>query len=107
MVKNVVDVVIGGFTYWLFGYGLSYGESSWSNPFFGWGNFAFHPTDQEGAAYTTFFFQLSFATTATTVVSGAIAERYQSHHDFVYVCIFGYGIGISIYGYDLYYSIAH
>ena len=27
MMKNVVDVVLGGLTYWAFGYGLSYGKS--------------------------------------------------------------------------------
>ena len=26
MMKNVVDVVLGGVTYWAFGYGLSYGS---------------------------------------------------------------------------------
>jgi len=26
MMKNVVDVVLGGLTYWAFGYGLSYGK---------------------------------------------------------------------------------
>lgn len=76
MVKNVVDVVLGGFTYWLFGYALSFGRSEWTNPFCGWGDFAINPgEDRMGQVYTTFFFQLSFATTATTIVSGAIAER--------------------------------
>ncbi|XP_076041970.1 putative ammonium transporter 3 [Oratosquilla oratoria] len=76
MVKNVVDVVLGGFTYWLFGYALSFGESEWTNPFCGWGNFALNVgEDKMGLTYTTFFFQLSFATTATTIVSGAVAER--------------------------------
>lgn len=76
MVKNVVDVVLGGFTYWLFGYSLSFGESEWTNAFCGWGSFAINPGEDEmGRVYTTFFFQLSFATTATTIVSGAIAER--------------------------------
>ncbi|XP_071537950.1 putative ammonium transporter 2 isoform X2 [Panulirus ornatus] len=77
MVKNVVDVVLGGFTYWLFGYALSFGKSEWTNPFCGWGDFAINPSESEmGKTYTTFFFQLSFATTATTIVSGAIAERF-------------------------------
>ncbi|XP_068244370.1 putative ammonium transporter 3 isoform X2 [Palaemon carinicauda] len=77
MVKNVVDVVLGGFTYWLFGYSLSFGESEWTNPFCGWGNFAINPSEEDmGEIYTTFFFQLSFATTATTIVSGAVAERF-------------------------------
>ena len=76
MVKNVVDVVLGGITYWMFGYGLSFGDGDWSNPFFGWGKFFLNADeDNMGDVYTTFFFQLSFATTATTVVSGAVAER--------------------------------
>ncbi len=37
MMKNVVDVVLGGITYWAFGYGLSYGESG-SNSVFSWGS---------------------------------------------------------------------
>ena len=38
MMKNVVDVVLGGLTYWAFGYGLSYGDSSWSNSFVAFGS---------------------------------------------------------------------
>ena len=76
MVKNVVDVVLGGLTYWMFGFGLSFGTDAWSNPFCGWGSFFLNPSeDQMGPAFTSFFFQLSFATTATTIVSGAVAER--------------------------------
>ncbi|KAA0185672.1 hypothetical protein HAZT_HAZT002183 [Hyalella azteca] len=77
MVKNVVDVVLGGITYWMFGYGLSFGTARGSNPLFGWGSFFLNADeDTMGDVYTTFFFQLSFATTATTVVSGAVAERF-------------------------------
>ncbi|XP_068244065.1 putative ammonium transporter 3 isoform X2 [Palaemon carinicauda] len=77
MVKNVVDVVLGGITYWLFGYALSFGESEWTTPFCGWGSFALNPGEEAmGEVYTKFFFQLSFATTATTIVSGAVAERF-------------------------------
>jgi ammonia channel protein AmtB len=38
MMKNVVDVVLGGFTYWAFGFGLSFGEDKGTNPFFGLGH---------------------------------------------------------------------
>ena len=38
MMKNLVDVVLGGVTYWAFGYGMSYGESSMSTWFMGWGD---------------------------------------------------------------------
>ena len=76
MMKNVVDVVLGGVTYWAFGYGLSYGED-YSNYFFSLGNwFVDASGDDMGPTFVTFLFQLSFATTATTIVSGAMAERY-------------------------------
>ena len=31
MVKNAVDVVFGGITYWMFGYGLSFGALTAAN----------------------------------------------------------------------------
>lgn len=79
MVKNAVDVIFGGLTYWMFGFGLSFGTSkykSW-NSFCGVGNFFVDTTDpvDMGVTYSTYIFQLSFATTATTIVSGAMAER--------------------------------
>ena len=76
MMKNVVDVVLGGVTYWAFGYGVRYGADSGSNAFVGvvsW--FVNSEGPGMGPTYTTFLFQLSFATTATTIVSGGIAER--------------------------------
>ena len=77
MVKNSVDVIFGGITYWLYGYGLCFGMDQGSNPFIGWGRFAVDTvdTDTMGFLYSNFIFQLSFATTATTIVSGAMAER--------------------------------
>ena len=79
MMKNVVDVVFGGLTYWAFGYGLSYGTDAGSSPFMGVGSWFVNSEGLGmGPTYTTFLFQLSFATTATTIVSGAIAERYST-----------------------------
>jgi len=34
--------------------------------------------DEMGSTFVTFLFQLSFATTATTIVSGAMAERFDN-----------------------------
>ena len=76
MVKNAVDVIFGGFSYWVFGFAFSFGITERGNPFCGLGYFF---TDAEeskiGHVYSQYFFQLSFATTATTIVSGAMAER--------------------------------
>lgn len=85
MVKNVVDVVFGGLSYWSCGFGFSYGDyEPWRNPYIGFGKFFYDPTrdygtresiNQEGWSYASFLFQLSLATTASTIVSGAVAER--------------------------------
>jgi ammonia channel protein AmtB len=73
MVKNAADVIFGGFTYWIFGYAFSFGEDEpMTNFFCGWGNFFVHVENETdiGWVYSKFFFQASFATTATTIVSG-------------------------------------
>ncbi|WAR00244.1 AMT3-like protein [Mya arenaria] len=76
MFKNAVDVVFGGLTYWAFGFGLSFGNKAGSNPFCGIGYFFVDTAAEEmGILFSTYVFQLSFATTATTIVSGAMAER--------------------------------
>ena len=75
MIKNVVDVSIGGLAYWSFGYGLSFGDEG--NAFVGFGEFFVTSKDTRtmGTFYAKYMFQFSFATAATTIVSGAVAER--------------------------------
>lgn len=77
MVKNALDVIFGGLSYWMFGFAFSRGESEgFTNPFSGVANFFADAKDEAmGSVYALYFFQASFATTATTIVSGAIAER--------------------------------
>lgn len=78
MMKNVIDIVLGGLTYWMFGYGMSFGRGPLSNPFIALGDFFIDPSVDDplmGPMFAAFLFQLSFATTATTIVSGAMAER--------------------------------
>uniref|UniRef100_A0A1I7TDR6 Ammonium_transp domain-containing protein n=2 Tax=Caenorhabditis tropicalis TaxID=1561998 RepID=A0A1I7TDR6_9PELO len=44
MVKNVFDVIFGGLAYWMFGYGLTFGDSKHQlGKFFGFGDFFFDP----------------------------------------------------------------
>ena len=61
MVKNAVDVVFGGITYWMFGYGFSYGEDPGSNPFIGWGHFFVDTQDPKemGSLFANFVFQVN------------------------------------------------
>ncbi|MDX2103421.1 MAG: ammonium transporter [Alphaproteobacteria bacterium] len=70
-VKNMIDFCVAGACFWLFGYGLAFG-SSWGG-WIGTNEFAFqHDTLREGVF---FLFMLMFCGTATTIVSGAVAER--------------------------------
>lgn len=62
----------------MFGYSLSFGMSQFNTPFIAFGDFCIDPDVDDkikGAKFAAFIFQLSFATTATTIVSGAMAER--------------------------------
>ncbi|KAG8197406.1 hypothetical protein JTE90_014893 [Oedothorax gibbosus] len=87
LMKNIVDMVFGGMSYWMFGYGMSYGTDYGSNPLFGVGHY-FVDTDEVdmGYLYATYIFQLSFASTATTIVSGAVAERFH----FIAYCVYSF-----------------
>lgn len=73
--KNLMDFAIGTLGFWLIGYGIMFGLG---NGFFG--KFEFFSTTDHGSALgipnmAFFFFQLVFAATAATIVSGAMAER--------------------------------
>ncbi|PFX19288.1 putative ammonium transporter 3 [Stylophora pistillata] len=75
MVKNAVDVIYGGLSYWLYGFAFSFGIAEGTNAFCGIGYFAMDVEAEQGDVFALYFFQMSFATTATTIVSGAMAER--------------------------------
>jgi Amt family ammonium transporter len=71
VMKNVMDFAIGSLVYWLFGFGLAYGGAETANAVFGWGDFALN----DSSLSSTWLFQVVFAATAATIVSGAMAER--------------------------------
>lgn len=73
--KNLMDFSIGTLGFWIIGYGIMFGAGS---GFFG--SFELFSTSDHGSALgipneAFFFFQLVFAATAATIVSGAMAER--------------------------------
>ncbi|VDM61562.1 unnamed protein product [Angiostrongylus costaricensis] len=81
MIKNVVDVIFGGLAYWMLGYGFTFGQKL-ANPFIGVGDYFFDPEredelsiEERGTSYALFLFQMSFATTTSTIVSAGMAER--------------------------------
>lgn len=76
--RTIVDLVMGGFSFWIFGFGLAYGKDNGTNPFIAFGDFFFDASqndDEMGGKFVAFIFQLSFATTASTIAGGAMAER--------------------------------
>lgn len=75
MMKNLMDVSMGGLSYWAIGFGLMFGVS---NGIVGWSDFFLNFNNATAAGqwgYTFWMFQVVFAATAATIVSGAMAER--------------------------------
>jgi Amt family ammonium transporter len=78
MMKNLLDFSMGAIVFWLIGFGLMFGSSG---GYFGGSWFAFNweagatQGAGDGWPFTFFIFQLVFAATAATIVSGAMAER--------------------------------
>jgi Amt family ammonium transporter len=70
--KNMMDFIVSVIAFWALGFGLMFGASSmgWfgSSGFFLLGELT--PMD-----YAMFVFQATFAATAATIISGAVAER--------------------------------
>ncbi len=71
--KNMADVCVVSTCFWLVGFGLMFGTSF--GGLFGTGGFSPRLDNATGHSAAILLFQMAFAATATTIVSGAVAER--------------------------------
>jgi Amt family ammonium transporter len=92
MMKNLLDFCFGALLFWATGYAIMY--SSGDSNFFGFDSaLAFlgsanSPTDISGYGISAaWLFQVVFAATAATIVSGAMAERTKLISYLLYSCI--------------------
>ncbi len=78
LMKNLLDFSIGSLVFFFIGWGIMYGQDVVGG-LFGFSDFAVtsaDPTKAGGAyQYASWLFQVVFAATAATIVSGAMAER--------------------------------
>ncbi|WP_293573020.1 EAL domain-containing protein [Phaeobacter sp.] len=73
-IKNICDLCFVSSAFWFVGFGLMYGPSF--GGLWGTGPFAPHLANSDDPMTGAFFlFQMAFAATAATIVSGAVAER--------------------------------
>lgn len=77
--KNLLDFGAGVLVFWLVGFGIMYGSGVLGG-FMGWSGFGIGATPPEAVAgnlnpQVDFLFQVAFAATAATIVSGAVAGR--------------------------------
>lgn len=93
MMKNLMDACLGAIAFWAVGFGLMFGAS---NGVVGFSNFFtdFDNTTPAGQwGFTFWMFQVVFAATAATIVSGAMAERTK----FIGYLIYSFFISLFIY----------
>ena len=86
--KNVLDTCIAGLMFYALGYAFAFGNAG--NSFISWGNEgggAFFLHDEH--EFERWFHQWAFAAASATIVSGALAERCQSHGYIIFSCVNG------------------
>lgn len=84
MMKNLMDFSIGTLAFWAIGFGIMFGADAAG--LFGTSKFflAGAVVDEAFSDFTFWVFQVMFAATAATIVSGAVAERTQFKAYLVY-----------------------
>jgi ammonium transporter, Amt family len=95
MMKNLMDFCIGALAFWAIGYALMYGGNG--NAFLGWDSnlllLGSATAGQDNSLSASWLFQVVFAATAATIVSGAMAERTK----FIGYCVYSLLISAVLY----------
>ena len=79
--KNLMDFFMCGLAFWAFGFAIMFGGSELASgldsgtPFFGTSGWFLMGAADDVGTMELWFFQMVFAATAATIVSGALAER--------------------------------
>jgi len=81
LMKNLMDFCFGSIAFWMIGWGLMYGTDKLG--LFGFSDFFKGPMS-DPQFYRDWFFQVVFAATSATIVSGAMAERTQFKSYLIY-----------------------
>eukprot|EP01062_Namystynia_karyoxenos_P079781 TRINITY_DN847_c0_g1_i2.p1 TRINITY_DN847_c0_g1~~TRINITY_DN847_c0_g1_i2.p1 ORF type:complete len:576 (+),score=217.27 TRINITY_DN847_c0_g1_i2:116-1843(+) len=86
--KNVVDICIAALGFFSVGYAFAYGDGTKrggdSGRFIGATNFFLMRENEDESGQYLWFFQFAFAATASTIVSGSVAERTKLNAYFIY-----------------------
>ena len=72
-IKNLIDLGISILLFWAVGYAIAFGTDLWG--IIGADRWLFDPESFSSGEMVFFLFQMMFCSTATTIVSGASAER--------------------------------
>jgi len=90
--KNLMDMAIGAILFYFIGYGLMYPGEAFSGGWFGFGGSGISSEAAEVGGgnlipAVDFLFQVAFAATAATIVSGAVAGRMQFRAYLIYSAV--------------------
>ena len=94
IMKNLMDFCIGTPLFWLFGFGIMFGDGKFIGAYKGIAASTYASAAPDGVPFFAFLiFQTVFCATAATIVSGAMAERTK----FISYCIYSAIISLLVY----------
>ncbi|RIK02468.1 MAG: hypothetical protein DCC43_03190 [Candidatus Brocadia sp.] len=100
---SFIDFCVGALVFWLIGFGLMFGGSglapglSWGNRFIGYSGFLLLGDSYDVSTAVLWMFQIMFAATSCTIVTGAVAERFKFHAHIIY-SVFVCGVLYPVFG---------